>query len=118
MPSDVIYRRIAAKVLGKSLRKGIVIHHIDGNRSNNSNSNLVVCEDQEYHGLIHRRTNAIRAGYPANWEKCSLCKQYESPGILTLSGRNGYHQKCNTKYKQNHIFGERSSICVDTGETV
>ena len=44
----------AAKVLGRPLRKGEVVHHIDCNKSNNANSNLLICS-QAYHKSLHAR---------------------------------------------------------------
>jgi len=49
---------IAEKALGKKLPPGAVVHHADGNPSNNKNSNLVICPSQAYHMLIHARTRA------------------------------------------------------------
>jgi hypothetical protein len=44
-------RKIAEKVLGKPLPKGTVIHH-EGDQ-------MVICQDQAYHHLLHKRINAI-----------------------------------------------------------
>lgn len=41
------------KILGKELPLNAVIHHVDGDNTNNVNTNLVVCENQEYHLLLH-----------------------------------------------------------------
>jgi hypothetical protein len=46
---------IAEKALGYILPAGVVVHHIDGDGLNNSNSNLVVCQDDSYHKLIHKK---------------------------------------------------------------
>jgi len=46
---------VAEKALGKTLPKGAVVHHVDGNRKNNEPTNLVVCPNQAYHLLLHKR---------------------------------------------------------------
>lgn len=38
--------------LGKDLPKGVVVHHHNANQ-------LVICEDGEYHKLLHRRMEAM-----------------------------------------------------------
>lgn len=95
---------IVEKVLGKRLPSEAEVHHVDGNKSNNSHSNLVVCPDIPYHKLLHRRTEALAACGNANWIKCRFCKQYDAPENLTVTTRktkkqNGvllaYHRACN-----------------------
>jgi len=53
---------IAERVLGRVLPPNAVVHHVDHNGTNNSNSNLVICESQGYHLLLHvkeRRLNYV-----------------------------------------------------------
>lgn len=49
----------AEKALGKYLPVNAVIHHIDEDGLNNSNDNLVVCEDNAYHQLIHAKMRRL-----------------------------------------------------------
>ena len=44
-----VHRWVKEKQLGRSLKKGEVVHHKDGNPSNNARSNLVVCRNQSEH---------------------------------------------------------------------
>lgn len=46
---------VVEKALGKKLPKGAVVHHVDRNRRNNTNKNLVGCPSQAYHLLLHKR---------------------------------------------------------------
>ncbi len=45
---------IAEKVLGRKLNFGEVVHHIDCNKKNNKNSNLLICS-RGYHSWLHWR---------------------------------------------------------------
>ena len=46
------HRVIAEKVLGRPLRKGEIVHHIDDDGLNNKHSNLLICSRQ-YHSWLH-----------------------------------------------------------------
>lgn len=48
---------LAEKALGKPLPKGAIVHHFNNNSTDNHTLfNLIVCPDQAYHMLIHKRT--------------------------------------------------------------
>jgi hypothetical protein len=101
------YRAIVEDAIGISLPPGAVIHHVDEDRSNNRNSNLVVCPDEAYHNLLHMRLEAQKACGNANWKKCYVCKQYDDEVNLKpviKSGRNittFYHAVCRNEYRRN-----------------
>lgn len=56
-----VYEHIlkAEKALGKELPEKAQVHHINHNPLNNKNSNLVICQDQSYHFLLHVRERRI-----------------------------------------------------------
>lgn len=65
---------VAEKALGKPLPAGAQVHHVDENRRNNANANLVICQDQTYHHLLHVRARVLRAGGNPNTDfACSTC---------------------------------------------
>jgi hypothetical protein len=51
---------LAEKALGKKLPPKTVIHHMNGIKDDNFTPlNLVICPDQAYHMLIHKRTRDL-----------------------------------------------------------
>lgn len=95
---------IAEKALGKFISIGQEIHHVDGNRSNNKNSNLVICENKAYHLLLHQRTRAFNACGNVNWRKCWICKQYDDPKNLYIlpKGNSAYHKSCKKQSRRKY----------------
>lgn len=47
------HRVVAEQILGRPLSLGEVVHHIDGNKRNNSPSNLQVLKNQAEHARLH-----------------------------------------------------------------
>ena len=53
-----VYR--AEQALGKRLPKGAVVHHMNGElHDNDTPFNLIICPDQAYHLLLHRRAKEL-----------------------------------------------------------
>ena len=93
---------ICAKALGRPLPVGAVPHHWDHNPANNTNPNLVICQNQGYHLLLHRRERALKACGHASWRKCTYCKQYGDPQIMqTFNGKSYHHKLCLRLYERS-----------------
>lgn len=94
---------IVEKAIGKYLRHSAPVHHIDEIRTNNANDNLVACDSQAYHHLLHQRTRALDACGDANAHRCPECHGYENQNDLVYRERKGRingvwrHRKCETK---------------------
>lgn len=50
---------VAERALGKKLPKGAVVHHINLDTHDNRGSNLVICPNEAYHRLLHRRMREV-----------------------------------------------------------
>lgn len=46
---------IAEAALGRAMKFGEEVHHVDGNPANNDPSNLIICPSRSYHKLLHKR---------------------------------------------------------------
>ncbi len=91
-----IHRVIAERAVGRKLKKGECVHHVDYNQANYSNENLVICPSDSYHKLLHIRTDALLASGNANYRKCTYCKEYGDPLTMYVRKSNGtaVHKEC------------------------
>ena len=64
------HRIVAEQILGRALRPGEVVHHLDGDKRNNAPENLIVFPSQSEHTKWHLENDArFRRGGDA---KCNL----------------------------------------------
>ncbi len=91
---------VAEAALGKPIPSGSIVHHVDGDNWSNTSTNLVVCQDQRYHKLLHMRERAVAAGYPPNYRPCAYCKEFDDPSNMSENAAAGqvYHKPCANIY--------------------
>lgn len=53
------HRVVAEQMLGRPLKSGEVVHHIDGNHRNNNPNNLRVFKSQKEHAAFHKELAAV-----------------------------------------------------------
>ena len=87
---------VVEHAMGKRLRRGAVVHHVNGIKNDNRPGNLVVCHDDAYHNLLHTRTRALRDCGNADARRCCYCKTYGtvSNGIVVRDDRGAEHVEC------------------------
>lgn len=92
---------VAEQKLGRPLKKGEVVHHIDGNKHNNTPENLQVCPSQKAHMEIHYRERALKECGHADWIWCTFCKTWSPPvGLRKTKGGTSIHLSCEAKQKR------------------
>ena len=55
------HRVVAEQILGRPLKRGEVVHHVDCNCRNNSPENLIVLPSQKEHAQLHAKLNKFFA---------------------------------------------------------
>jgi hypothetical protein len=89
---------IAERALGKPLPAGADVHHVDENKGNNANANLVICQDRAYHRLLHVRARIVRAGGNPNTECiCTKCQRVLPRSSFAKASRHkalGLQRRC------------------------
>ena len=99
--SKLTHTLVAETALGKPLPVGACVHHVNEIKIDNNNTNLVICPNDAYHKLLHRRMRALDACGNANWMKCVRCHQYDDPGKMYVSGAAAFHRECNRIYNRD-----------------
>ena len=87
---------VAEKAFGKPLPPRAVVHHANGTRDSGP---LIICEDENYHRLLHQRLRAFKnCGHPS-YRVCKYCKKYDDPRSLIIrNSHNSYHALCKKEY--------------------
>ena len=70
------HRVVAERMLGRKLKKNEVVHHIDLNKQNNDEKNLVVLPSNSEHSHLHR---ILKKGDKKEYER--LIKHYKSKTV-------------------------------------
>lgn len=100
-------RGIVEAVLGRKLKGGELVHHANGDETDDSNHNLVVCPDHEYHRHLHRRLQAFWACGDPNKVKCQYCKQWDNAVNMRSVQKNDrpsttyWHAVCRQKHRSH-----------------
>lgn len=91
------HRINAERALGRKLKGTERVHHVDGDKTNNSNNNLVICPNESYHKLLHARQRILELNGDPNADKyCShhKCLHSRSEFSTKPSSYDGLHNTC------------------------
>lgn len=100
-----VHIMVAEAALQKQLPKGAIVHHFDRDPTNNLPTNLVICQDQAYHKLLHRNAEIVQAGGdPAKEGYCHRCSRLLPLADFFIHGgaMTGWCIPCNREYKKTY----------------
>ena len=101
---------VAEKALGKSLPPKTIIHH---HKNVENDREIVICENQAYHMLLHQRKRAYNACGNANYNKCPYCKQYDDPNNMILRDESHFcHKECRSNYQQAYKIKNEKQLSI------
>lgn len=101
------HRLVVERVLGKVLPRHAQVHHWNGDSQDNRPCNLLVCQDNAYHMLIHARMRALEACGDPSWRRCTHCKVWDAPANLVVRrGGQAYHRACSARYSRE-LYAKR-----------
>lgn len=100
---------VAEKALGRVVPMLAQVHHVDDDGTNNDSSNLVLCENQEYHQLLHRRRRSLEATGNPNNAQCYRCRQWDDPDRMMKSVYPHSHRASN---KTVFYHRTRHGVCI------
>ena len=102
---------VAERVLGRPLPIGSVVHHLDGDYTNDDQRNLAIFPSKAYHNLIHARMDALAVTGNADSRKCQYCGTWgladESWSLIMKGGRRSWHKKCRAEYELARYYIRR-----------
>jgi hypothetical protein len=103
-----IARAIAEKVLGHPLPNWAVMHHVDGNETNNEHTNLVICEDAHYHHFLHLRTAAYVASGDVNQRPCWICQKHDKlENLVKIKTAGFHHRECYNEHQRDYLLRKK-----------
>jgi hypothetical protein len=85
---------------------------VNGIESDNRNTNLVICQDQCYHLLLHLRAKALKECGNADYRRCIYCRKWDSTDHMRKNQSNYMHSKCSgdARRKARHKYSLSSKI--------
>lgn len=100
---------IAEAILGRFLKDKENVHHFNKSKGDNNHTNLIICQDWQYHMILHARQKAYDNCGFASWRKCIICKNYDDPLVMAKHSKfQFYHRECISK-KQKEEYKARKN---------
>lgn len=93
---------VAEEAIGHRLPPKSVVHHVNEVKADNRHRNLVVCQNQAYHLLLHRRQNAFDACGDPNKRRCAYCGLFDEPAAMKARRDSGqhFHRACANRWRR------------------
>ena len=108
------HRLIAEKMFGGLLPREMSVHHLDGHKHNNLETNLMICS-HSYHRTQHRQIDAMKACGVSWFMKCTICGEYDNPkNMYVCNGKKFYarHRECMRDLQRTAYKADPKRFCA------
>jgi hypothetical protein len=84
---------VMSRMIGGPVPDGYQVHHMDGNKTNNAPSNLMLCTPTD-HTRMHILMDAFASCGNPHWRKCRFCGKYDDTSAMVTHSGGWAHKEC------------------------
>lgn len=87
---------VMSRMIAAPVPEGMQVHHMDGDKLNNSPSNLMLC-DQAQHSRMHMYMASFAACGNPDWRICRFCGKYRPTHEMVPHSNGWCHRECRSE---------------------